>query len=892
MERQQTQLRLVIDNLDIPVNAKPDTYSSVITAWTSAMNQMEKLLCGVPLQVHGGDILLGLLSWHLYPDMKYLSTTERDIRQGDHLLEGRGILTLGLEPSPRMNNDCRSVYWALPLAHLRFYGRLPVTKTRSVRTSDRDRITVDEMLWAVLSAYILPWDDGSVPTKDVLQFVSDVALELHWACGFEPNERTHKYASGTWRSRQGPATENSWLGMLSRLSLRLKDRLSEERIRKVRAMGQRFCPAFEMPFQNIFTVQTYLKAAYDEEHKIRLLRALVSQAVFKSEQNDYEFVITYRPHHTSLSGTRYQDVFEYATACPEYSLADFELSKEGRTKMHRRWLGLGRADGKDAPAELHKETQKNESEEEEHNKQKGKMKEEQKRQPAGRKDLLQAALESRAASITSMGEEAVFPGKPGPYFHRTNITDVYGHRQLPTREKAVEVVVNNSSGRSRRPYAGYASTTISLRRPGDNKDIIQYEVVQGDVNTIALLRRRRSVPPLVIQRKKNPEEKENPEDERLLATMLGDQLTVRQIMRVFQPGAVNFATCANQLNLSAHANVRLLTLTFIEQFYMSMSNTTIDVRSIQIDFNNSLWARSLLGSGTSRGKRSGEVAVKAAGYGQAVPCLTLTDADTAVCFACIAMMETGSYNLNPADLGSVFAICVADSLYIASALLQDPATSAGPGLIHRYTGNINRAGMAFMVPPKDPEIRNYDRVDEWYQYDHKEFTGTMEDCFQGTSLHISFSEASQAVNINFSGEKDVEAYFLETLISVYDRKTWIAEVDILGAMADPLLDSCFLTAARPCDCDGTSDAAAADSPTLISIDNFAEMIVPPRKPGIIRATGNWQARLAAVAICVAKGHKVILKPERTCWRCLMRVSLKGRTVRAILDRFNGTGIIL
>ncbi|KAI2462746.1 hypothetical protein F4781DRAFT_184384 [Annulohypoxylon bovei var. microspora] len=154
MAKQQTQARLIVDNLSLPVNAKPDTYESVMGAWSSAMVQMERLLNGVPLQAHSGDVLLALLSWHIYPDMLYLSKEDQYIKQNDVLIEGRGILTLGLEPSPRVARDCKSVYWTLPLSHLRYYGRLPVTRTQSIRTSDRDRITVDEMLWAMVAAYI------------------------------------------------------------------------------------------------------------------------------------------------------------------------------------------------------------------------------------------------------------------------------------------------------------------------------------------------------------------------------------------------------------------------------------------------------------------------------------------------------------------------------------------------------------------------------------------------------------------------------------------------------------------------------------------------------------------------------------------------------------------
>jgi hypothetical protein len=141
----------------------------------------------------------------------------------------------------------------------------------------------------------------------------------------------------------------------------------------------------------------------------------------------------------------------------------------------------------------------------------------------------------------------------------------------------------------------------------------------------------------------------------------------------------------------------------------------------------------------------------------------------------------------------------------------------------------------------------------------------MEDCFQGTSLHLSFSEASQAVNVSFSGGRDVDAYLLETLISVYDRDTWIAEIDILRSMASRRLKQ-WPSRPEGCSCGSSTVSGPAQ---LISIDNFAEMIVPPKLPGIIRAKGNWQARLAAASICLAKGYTVVLQPELSCLECLL-----------------------
>lgn len=344
-------------------------------------------------------------------------------------------------------------------------------------------------------------------------------------------------------------------------------------------------------------------------------------------------------------------------------------------------------------------------------------------------------------------------------------------------------------------------------------------------------------------------------------------------MQLMRSDTVDWPKLAGRLfNIRAELDLSFLGMKFIETLFKGIPDATIDVRAVQLDLSMALWFSRKKPLGINDLPRDTlHVNVDAA-------CLNtcLEDIDTATCFACIAMMETGSYNLRPEELQDVFAIGVADSLYIASALVQDPSRkTACP--IKRFTGNIGRSGMAFMVSPKAPEIKPYDTIDQWYKYEHKEFDGTMEDCFEGTSLHLSFSEAFQPINIGFSGGQDVEAYFLETLVSVYERETWIAELDILRALkclpAD-LEQRLLARNLKPCKCEPVS----ARGPKIISIDNFAEIIVSPRKAGIIRASGNWQARLAAVAICRAKGYKVILKPENMCWGCFSPANIDGSTV--------------
>jgi hypothetical protein len=75
----QTQLMLIIKNINVPVNHESgDLYHSVISAWKRALELMESLFRGVaqcitPYQGNG-DLLLALSSWHIYPDMDVSSS--------------------------------------------------------------------------------------------------------------------------------------------------------------------------------------------------------------------------------------------------------------------------------------------------------------------------------------------------------------------------------------------------------------------------------------------------------------------------------------------------------------------------------------------------------------------------------------------------------------------------------------------------------------------------------------------------------------------------------------------------------------------------------------------------------------------------------------------------
>lgn len=919
MASRQIQLRLIIDNLRLPVNTKHNTYENIIQAWTSAMVQMEKLLEGVPLlRLQSGDICLGLSSWHLYPNMVHLSSESKTIEQNDPLFRGGGIVTLGLEPLEAGDYEAhRSVYWSLPLAHLRYYG-LPVSRCRNISTAERDRLTMDEFLWVMTSAYMRSWDGGTAPKTSVIQYFGDVSTSLDQAILQAHN--TFRSAGLQVSEQQAPSSANcpsvtSWLSLLAKTSRHYLSRLNEERVQRLRNLGLEYCKTFAgEPFQHIFNASNFLKAAYDLEDKIKLLREVAETLRDTSQDRDYEYIIAYK---CKLSGLTADFItVEYATAFPEP-----EIPEEGEfrgQKSHRRWLAKGSTDdGQDF------EEQRNDFD--------GRVVDQNKEHPNDataaameRKQSLREArievIHQRAGELRSKGENvAVVPSSNTsfPVFERRlgrraakNGETIDESRKHPVI--LIERKGRQSTSRHKQSITPKEEPRITIKLSPTS--IISYELIYGDVHDIALFRRQRDRaqrPYALIHQPGSPTvDRQRPHTY---------TMPIEKIMEYFTARKVNFEKLAKKLDRSADLNANLLGLCLAANLYNDLDGATVDVRTAQFDFSKAHWVTSAIHAARrakreSSGREGSNIILQSgrqeANLGahrsfQGSPASLLSihprDIDHATCFACITMFETGTFNLHPDQLSNVFAFPSADSLYVASALLRDPASNPKQTAIQRCTGNIGRAGVAFLVPPVEPLIREYG-IGEWYEYNRTDFDGTLDDYFSGTSLHLSFSEASMQVDVGYSGGRDIEAYLLETLVSVYDQQRNIGELDILATFASNRLITEFLTAEECNHSFNSPDVSAigkqkTEHPTkvgFISIDNFAEIIKPPSQPGIIRARGNWQARLAAASICIAKGYRVILRPERICLNCLTKMYIEGesQTIESAIKSESGVVMIL
>lgn len=246
-------------------------------------------------------------------------------------------------------------------------------------------------------------------------------------------------------------------------------------------------------------------------------------------------------------------------------------------------------------------------------------------------------------------------------------------------------------------------------------------------------------------------------------------------------------------------------------------------------------------------------------------------------FSCIAMFENRKINLDPGSLDQVMAISAGGSIYVAMPLLSDPFDLVQDNEVKHITGNISKPGLSLMIPPMAPRLRKVDE-DKWTLVNHAPFDGRLEDCFQHTSLHLSFTGYQLPMMTAEHGYQGVEANFVETLVSVFDRHEWVADLDVLKALAMPSvtrinehLRHCPHT--EPCD---------ATYFPLTSIDSWDEFIDRPSNACIFRASGNWLARLSAVAVNAQQNlDTIVLKDgKRPCWKCVEKMDkMQGEEAR-------------
>jgi len=223
---------------------------------------------------------------------------------------------------------------------------------------------------------------------------------------------------------------------------------------------------------------------------------------------------------------------------------------------------------------------------------------------------------------------------------------------------------------------------------------------------------------------------------------------------------------------------------------------------------------------------------------------------------------SGGISLAPSTFEHVLAVAVEDSIYASSLVLNDPLEQKGEHQVRRILGNIGKAGIALLISPIEPLVREENGA-TWRNVNHHPFDGTTTDSFSGSSLHLSFTGYDLPVDTNNIGARDCEVYFLESRLTLCDRGEWVADLDILRAMERSSLVSLKPYAAETC---ASHDTSTWSPDSLVSIDSWTEFLDPPIRVGVMRAKENWIARLVHLISSYDKCLTITLQASGClCW---------------------------
>lgn len=181
-------------------------------------------------------------------------------------------------------------------------------------------------------------------------------------------------------------------------------------------------------------------------------------------------------------------------------------------------------------------------------------------------------------------------------------------------------------------------------------------------------------------------------------------------------------------------------------------------------------------------------------------------------------------------------------------------------------GNIGKAGLVLLIPTTNPMVRDLD-LERWRFAQHHQFDGQPDDCFNRTSLHLSFTNYHVPIFKNkASGQQDSSVSILECVISVRDSGEWVADVNILGALGG---ESSVYKLDQPKRCGHPENLA----PTLpiMSVECWNDVLDSPDGNFLVKAHGNWPARLAITAVLANHSKRVkriTICPPSVCWQCL------------------------
>ena len=818
MKLQQTQLMLIVDNVGLPTPGKTTVYDEVMDIWIKTMVMADNLISGMAQSVQSADDLLGLCAWHICPDIFALGVKPTTIEQRDRLVMKGGLLTIGLRNS--REHGLTGVSWSMPLAHLRFYGKPVISHATIGSTSSR--VPFYRGMHVVLGSLASEWQSSFVNPAKLARFLVLFAETLEAGMEKVLNERsvtpyqnftnvrklTEKYR--TFADIGSDACWPSILSLQAQAYLNSNESEQTETDRYLALGRRRYGRALDRaedhpsPHFGLSETGIYLRLTAPMK-RVSKLREMAK--VFGGEYYLGRAIIRLTHPKDALG---YQ-LTEFATLFPQ--------AVEGTLyKTHRRWIVFPKTDNSSPGNSSAHFTE------------------------------LQMKAIQRSIFIMRYDKEPcgfLHPDALTPNSHETWSTprEISHDRDASTLAYPPQFNWTSWKLPSSSPlsiphladHTAWAEDLLPAKQriqgwqmghSTHTYGVMNYSYLYGDNAKAAVYQ-----PTIGVERRGY--DYALPADFVIRALENGDLDSVRFVdhfLPLFLPQLLHAKTSDyfSSLVSFAHAN----------QLYATLPQAEISLTVFEKSMCLSNWARALL-TGTHE---------------------TFT---RPISLACASLFDTGYLDLHIDDLQDVLAIASGNSIYASDFLFRDPSHPQPKHHLRHVIGNVGKPGLALLLSPRDTNLREPD-LETWQLVNHAKFDGRFEDNFASTTLHLSLTGYEQRLNTSRYGRRDKEAFYLEAVVSAYDKGIWVADLDPLH-----LIHGRFLRLDSTCRHDASAQQDFSHFPGLTSVDNWYEYLDRPLNMAIIRASGNWMARLALAAIPLASKEDLIIATDRMCWACLM-----------------------
>ena len=842
--KQQTQLMIIAKDVHLPGSSRSSVYSQIVDSWRQAMEGLERLIGGEPQNISNKAILYAFSAWHIYPDLIVLGKEIKSIRFKDNCVNPSGVGDIGYLRRERDINT--GMTWSLALSHLRYYGD-PIVVESDPPSS---RITIHQLHLIALGSLFNHWCISQRDIESASQWFID--LWAHLQQNISDTDDDQALEGLDWFQSLAEAAKKTD-GADPAIKKEVDDLIAYGIRRAKRFLGastQSLVPFFGLGNPCILAG---LSEANEGERGLAYLREVARGHGLRSS----EAFIGVR-HKISLHGSIIW-LEEFSTAVP-HTCASYKRSEQGdrvSSELHARWLFFPQT----VPTTAHV--------------------------------AIKTHLQDRLRYIQSHGELGMQITEPPIKDLKGNWTwprppllfDFQKHNTLaPNSDAGTDLFHCPSLSGFRKPcqcldcdanssiptigqkkfwyvscLGGFqlsikddAKYKFSPQATAQNKipDLhpsISSQICTSRVRSDVLIRYLRCyMNTCSTDEDRLPAEVTPASSEHVTYQIEGRRRDVRHYndSDYIEQLAIEFSRCKKRLTA-----IRMLALA--TRIYHHLDGAMIDLRIANYPLDEAPWAPE-------------HTCVDGEGQTLSGSCALSLPISRENAFSCIVQFESGILNFEPEVFEDTLAIASGNSLFVAGLLLSDPFDTKKADRIERITGNIGRPGISFLVAPFEPKIRALSN--SYSLVNHAAYDGKRENNFQGTSLHLSFSDWEMPVEPKGArtGFIDQDARYVESIVAVLDSGRWVADLDVLRVNFQELVKL-----ETPNVCPGHPPGDPEYDHT--SIDSWEELLDGPREVGVFRAHGNWAARLGAVSILCQQGQTQsigLLGPDDFCIRCL------------------------